>query len=660
MSHIAVFNNKKAFLRKFLIFIVFSAIILLSFASCGKTEEGKSAETETETLSEHVTETETSAATETYVTDDNFVTIGGVLTEYKGTDTVVTIPDYVTEIADRAFENAPNADKITEIRLGRGVMKISAKAFFGLDVLTKIDVSSNKYFDYSNGVLKPKYSMVDVCGLSYFFISEENYFNFAIFYMDEVENNTQITNIDKRGFFTFKESVFVIDFFRAYGGICRIPSAEIFGRKINFFEHGFGSSRESPMCAPTARDYMLFADGVYIFAHLFSGEIGSTWCISENGIYENYTADNNTVLVFSLSNDGTLCYEQWAAKYYHPVYIFDNLERCVGRDEFCYAYGTVKFSDDGPVFTPERTFTAGEKYDLEKEFDDCQSHNVIDENITSLDELIAQNAKKYKKYDPNVIKKKYTMLHTAETETAGGTNVAQNPSGFTVKNGKTAVFDMTGCGAVPSSFDEFVKSAVNGDETVANVTELQIGDAKISVHIGGEGICAFSVSYHGQTAYFYEPLSMYGNLNVQAFEYDGRFIFSSTSFGVGDTYILNKNGIWHGHSEFRREASQSEKVVYIYLDNDGMLKYRKFPIKYAAIFSVIDFLSVCTGRDEIICEYGSVTLDGTDPILSAEKTESAGERYDIGECFEYYKSIGGECETPEELFEKNKEKAAKK
>ena len=247
--------------------------------------------------------------------------------------------------------------------------------------------------------------------------------------------------------------------------------------------------------------------------------------------------------------------------------------------------------------------------------------------------------------------------YTSETETAeSGTNTAQNTSGFTVENGKTAVFDMTGCGAVPSSFDEFVKSAVKGDETVANVTELQIGDAKISVRIDGEGICAFSVSYHGQTAYFYEPLSLYGNLNVQAFEYDGRFIFSSTSFGVGDTYILNKNGIWHGHSEFRREASQSEKVVYIYLDNDGMLKYRKFPIKYAAIFSVIDFLSVCTGRDEIICEYGSVTLDGTDPILSAEKTESAGERYDIDECFEYYKSIGGECETPEELFKKNMEK----
>ena len=36
MYYIAVFNNEKAFLRKFLIFIVFSAIILLSFASCGK------------------------------------------------------------------------------------------------------------------------------------------------------------------------------------------------------------------------------------------------------------------------------------------------------------------------------------------------------------------------------------------------------------------------------------------------------------------------------------------------------------------------------------------------------------------------------------------------------------------------------------------------
>ena len=36
MSNITVFNNEKAFLRKFLIFIFFSAIILLSFAFCGK------------------------------------------------------------------------------------------------------------------------------------------------------------------------------------------------------------------------------------------------------------------------------------------------------------------------------------------------------------------------------------------------------------------------------------------------------------------------------------------------------------------------------------------------------------------------------------------------------------------------------------------------
>ena len=36
MSYITTFNNEKAFFHKFLIFIVFSAIILLSFASCGK------------------------------------------------------------------------------------------------------------------------------------------------------------------------------------------------------------------------------------------------------------------------------------------------------------------------------------------------------------------------------------------------------------------------------------------------------------------------------------------------------------------------------------------------------------------------------------------------------------------------------------------------
>ena len=61
MSHITTFNNEKAFLRKFLIFIVFSAIILLSFASCGKqvvsSEKNESSiENETE-ISTDITDT---------------------------------------------------------------------------------------------------------------------------------------------------------------------------------------------------------------------------------------------------------------------------------------------------------------------------------------------------------------------------------------------------------------------------------------------------------------------------------------------------------------------------------------------------------------------------------------------------------------------------
>ena len=336
----------------------------------------------------------------------DFVIEKGVLVKYLGEDAVVSVPDTVGEIGEYAFSHSPSPENITEIRLGKNVGKISPKAFFELDNLVKIDVSSNGYFYYSDNILKPKYSMVDLCGLSYFFISEENYFDFGIFYENELAENPQIAGMYKSGSFTFKEAVFTINFFGHGGGLCDIPYAVIFGRYMEFRTHDYGGYLRIPCCAPTACNRMFFADGVYIFTDLFDGEFGGTWCISENGIYENQSADYGTILSFSLNDEGTLCYVHYAGKYYHPVSPFDVLAYCISRDEFCCEYGTVEFSDEGPIFTPERTFTAEEKYDLEKNFNDW-CYAVWEKNFTSLDELIEYNAQKYERYNPDVIKKKF-------------------------------------------------------------------------------------------------------------------------------------------------------------------------------------------------------------------------------------------------------------
>ncbi|MGN1048418.1 MAG: hypothetical protein ACI4QZ_07395 [Eubacteriales bacterium] len=405
-------------------YFVFTAMLILAtalcFSSCGKTD---SATNDKETFSSSgATDSIEIPDTDSPDTDINpdeiilpneddfsnpdFVIEKGVLVKYLGESAVVSVPDTVGEIGEYAFSHSSSPEVIVEIKLGKNVGKISPKAFFGLDNLVKIDVSSNGYFYYSDNVLKPKYSMVDLCGLSYFFISEENYFDFGMFYENELAENPQIAGMDKSGFFTFKEAVFTIDFFGHDGGLCKIPYAIIFGRYMEFLTHDYGGHLRIPCCAPTARNHMILADDVYIFTDLFDGEFGSTWCISENGIYENHSADYGTILRFSLNDEGTLCYEHYAGKYYHPTYVFDVLAYCVSRDEFCCEYGTVEFSDEGPIFTPERTFTAEEKYDLEKNFNDWR-YAVWEKNLTSLDELIEQNAQKYERYNPDVIKKKF-------------------------------------------------------------------------------------------------------------------------------------------------------------------------------------------------------------------------------------------------------------
>ena len=391
MYYIAVFNNKRAFLRRFLIFIVFSAIILLSFASCEKTETGKSAETGAETLTEHVTETETAEKTETYIPDNNFVTIDGVLTEYKGTDTVVTIPDYVTEIADCAFEGAPNADKITEIRLGRGITKISAKAFFGLDSLTS--AVGNIYFSFSGGFLKSNLDTEAGKTLAYFDFSTASELDFYSIY----EEVTSFDNIScEDGYIVFGEAVFKIKY---------SPETEVFDvTEVNVFEKDIpllaahsGANYLPISCAPTAETKVISAENMYIITDFIHGKAGSLWCVSKDGVYENHSfgSDENAyVLWFTVTDDNELYYERWIKKYYHPTYVYDVLEFCVNRDEFCSDKGKVTFEDADPIFSAEESFKVSDIYDLDEYF--AQWTEVTGQtDFENVDDLIEFNRKKY-------------------------------------------------------------------------------------------------------------------------------------------------------------------------------------------------------------------------------------------------------------------------
>ena len=359
MSHITVFNNEKAFLRKFLIFIFFSAIILLSFASCGKTEEGKSTEMGAETLSEHVTETETSAATEPYIPDDNFVTIGGVLTEYKGTDTVVTIPDYVTEIADRAFENAPSADKITEIRLGRGVTKISAKAFFGLDLLTRVESCANpnfttKYIEEDNS-----YALYSVADPLIFCFPDRS--DGSITFFDDPKycgdyDGKKFTAVIYDALF---ELYFSFDEYGRYAYLCSVNQG---GNVLTFDEIDGSFHGNMGFYALKTQNVFVYMCTGYIYA--------DSYIFTENGVFKVLTINARDIdYGISFYTDGDMLKYRKVSRQYFEILSGQTVMsgafcHMTDRNDFCEEFGFAEVSADGISYIPEKTYNISEYFTL--------------------------------------------------------------------------------------------------------------------------------------------------------------------------------------------------------------------------------------------------------------------------------------------------------
>lgn len=67
----------------------------------------------------------------------DFVILGDILLEYRGTDSQVTVPDRVRVIAEGAFENS---DQICSVILPYGVMEIGHKAFAGCSCLSNVSM----------------------------------------------------------------------------------------------------------------------------------------------------------------------------------------------------------------------------------------------------------------------------------------------------------------------------------------------------------------------------------------------------------------------------------------------------------------------------------------------------------------------------------------
>ena len=359
MSDIIVFDKQKAFLRKFLIFIVFSAIILLSFASCGKTEEGKSTETGAETLTERVTETETSAATETYVPDEDFFVIGTCLMQYKGTDTIVTIPDYVTEIADRAFEDAPSAGKITEIRLGRGVTKISAKAFFGLDLLTRVESCANpnfttKYIEEDNS-----YALYSVADPLIFCFPDRS--DGSITFFDDPKycgdyDGKKFTAVIYDALF---ELYFSFDEYGRYAYLCSVNQG---GNVLTFDEIDGSFHGNMGFYALKTQNVFVYMCTGYIYA--------DSYIFTENGVFKVLTINARDIdYGISFYTDGDMLKYRKVSRQYFEILSGQTVMsgafcHMTDRNDFCEEFGFAEVSADGISYIPEKTYNISEYLEM--------------------------------------------------------------------------------------------------------------------------------------------------------------------------------------------------------------------------------------------------------------------------------------------------------
>ncbi len=88
------------------------------------------------------------------INENGFYIENGVLLSYTGDETDLTIPETVSSIAEFAFLNNENANKITVVRLGDGVTNVDANAFAGLSGLVDLVISNNNLsFTYENGLV---------------------------------------------------------------------------------------------------------------------------------------------------------------------------------------------------------------------------------------------------------------------------------------------------------------------------------------------------------------------------------------------------------------------------------------------------------------------------------------------------------------------------
>jgi len=144
----------------------------------------------------------------------------------------------------------------------------------------------------------------------------------------------------------------------------------------------FGQTKKLPSPQPLYGNFKLYAFCT-ADAFVFELEYSDSYVLTANGAFELSQSEalkkprpetddretlaawyNESFYTFICTDGNTLGYARTPRKYLESHSFVDQIKYCTSLEEFAREEGTVTFKDGTPTYTPEKTFTAENVYDI--------------------------------------------------------------------------------------------------------------------------------------------------------------------------------------------------------------------------------------------------------------------------------------------------------
>lgn len=334
----------------------------------------------------------------------------GILTSYKGTDSIVEIPDTVTSIGYDAFEASPNANNIKQVILGKAVQNIDAHAFISLTALKEIKVSKyNTYFKSSDGVLIKNDFSIFFCVPN---IISDDYDMFDVF--DDIIS----FKIDGTGVAQLVSGDIIANIKYEYA-----KSDDILERKYNLYCNSIcANGQELLLDGPICDTYRYKNDYYYwykrnkiyettegvIFANTSKHGFGKTWILTKEQVVELEIIDplpqdgkinnvewyNYSIISFYCGNNGELKYYRVPRKYARIPGTCQYALYSTGLNEFASESGIAKVENGQIIYYPESRNTVEKDANLSNEIEGYYV-TFYKNNFPTVENFLAHNAEIY-------------------------------------------------------------------------------------------------------------------------------------------------------------------------------------------------------------------------------------------------------------------------